>query len=126
MDARRRVLVIEDDQGCSELIAEVVRDMDLDVVVHDRASEALQVIREQQPAVVVLDIMLPDGDGLSVLQAVRNDPASRDVPVLLCTAALFEITGLEKPVSDPHTQLILKPFHIDAFIAILTKLLADR
>lgn len=126
MHAERRILVIEDDQGCSELIAEVVQDMGLSVVVADRAGEALALIRATAPAAVILDIMLPDGDGISLLHAIRTDPASRDVPVLLCTAALLEITGMQKPVNDPRTQLIIKPFHIDAFSRALADLLEAR
>ncbi|HWE62958.1 MAG TPA: response regulator [Chloroflexota bacterium] len=126
MDMMPTILVIEDDQGCSELIAEIVQGLGFAVSLHDRASQALALIRAQRPDVLVLDIMLPDGDGLAVLQEIRRDPALYDLPVLLCTAALFELTGRQKPVDDPRTELMLKPFHIEDFVWALTRLLEAR
>lgn len=120
------VLIIEDDQGCSDLISDVVQDMGYTVAVHDRAADAMAVIHEQRPILLVLDVMLPDGDGFAVLRAIRDDPLVGDLPVLLCTAALFEIAGMQWPGGDPHTQIIAKPFHIDAFASMLTWLLANR
>jgi hypothetical protein len=44
---------------------------------------------------------------------------------MLCTAALFEITGFKKPVDDPRTEIVAKPFHIDHFVNVLHRLMAE-
>ncbi len=118
------VLIIEDDQGCSDLISEVVADLGYRITVTDRADEGLRLIQEHHPSLVVLDVMLPDGDGFSILQTIRQDPATERMPVLLCTAALFEITGFRKPVNDTLTEIVAKPFHIDHFISVLNRLMS--
>ncbi len=118
------ILVVEDDQGCSELISEVVGDLGYEVVIRDSAEDAQALLAERKPLLVVLDIMLPDADGFSVLRAMRETPAMETTPVMLCTAALFEVSEFRNPVIDPHTEIMPKPFHIDAFIALLERLLA--
>ena len=118
------ILLVEDDQGCSELISEVLGDLGYEVVIRDSAEEAQALLAERQPLLVVLDIMLPDADGFSVLRAMRETPATETIPVMLCTAALFEVSAFHNPVIDPHTEIMPKPFHIDAFVALLERLLA--
>jgi two-component system alkaline phosphatase synthesis response regulator PhoP len=125
VDAADEILIIEDDQGCSDLISEVVLDQGYQVRVSVRADEGLQLVQERRPRLVVLDVMLPDGDGFSILQAIREDPATERIPVMLCTAALFEITGFKKPVDDPLTEIVAKPFHIDHFVNVLNRLIAE-
>jgi CheY-like chemotaxis protein len=68
--------------------------------------------------------MLPDGNGFRVLDRLRNDPATQATPVLLCTAALFELSALQTSVTGPHTDIVSKPFHIDSFLAAMQRLLA--
>ena len=120
------ILVVEDDQGCSELITEVVSDLGYEVVVRDSAEEAQALLSERLPLLVVLDIMLPDADGFSVLRAMRETPAMETTPVMLCTAALFEVSDFHNPVLDPHTEIMPKPFHIENFISVMERLLAGR
>lgn len=122
--AANEVLIMEDDQGCSDLISEVVGDLGYPVTVSDRADEGLRLALERRPRLVVLDVMLPDGDGFSILQAIRENAETSRTPVMLCTAALFEITGFKKPVDDALTEIVAKPFHIDHFVTVLNRLMA--
>lgn len=109
------VLIVEDDRSCSELIAEVVQDLGFFARVHDRVEQTLALIRQERPALVILDVVLPDGDGVGVLRAIRGESELSNVPVLLCTAAMFYSPDLRHPAADPYTAVIAKPFHIDAF-----------
>lgn len=120
------ILVVEDDQGCSELITEVVTDLGYEVVVRDNAEDAQVLLSERQPLLVVLDIMLPDADGFSVLRTMREAPATETTPVMLCTAALFEVSDFHNPILDPHTEIMPKPFHIETFITVMERLLAGK
>lgn len=107
------VLIVEDDRSCSELIAEVVQDLGFFARVHDRVEQTLALIRQERPALVILDVVLPDGVG--VLRAIRGESDLSNVPVLLCTAAMFYSPDLRHPAADPYTAVVAKPFHIDAF-----------
>jgi len=82
------VLIVEDDQSCGELIAEVVQDLGFFARMHDRVEQTLALIRQERPALVVLDKMLPDtavvakpfhieafGQMIMELVAVSSDPS---------------------------------------------------
>jgi CheY-like chemotaxis protein len=117
------VLIVEDDQGCIDLIAEIVQDLGHDSLACERIADALQAIETQALKLVILDVMLPDGDGFDVLKSIRDNPNTERLPVILCTAALFEVTEYNKPIDDPLTALVVKPFHIDSFIQVIDRFL---
>jgi DNA-binding response OmpR family regulator len=117
------VLIVEDDQGCRDLITEVVRDAGYPIVVCDRVEDALRHLDQSHPRLVVLDVMLPDGDGFAILDRLRNNPATQVIPVLLCTAALFEVSAQQQALVGPYTDLVYKPFHIQSFVTAMNRLL---
>jgi CheY-like chemotaxis protein len=118
------VLIVEDDQGCIDLIQDVIHDLGHHTIVADSVEEALLMVRSRRLALVVLDVMLSDGDGLQVLKAIRSEPGTASTPVVLCTAALFELQSGGDLSADPFTALVLKPFHIQRFIQVVGDLLA--
>lgn len=83
-----RVVLIDDDARFGELVSSVVADDGIDVIiVHHRAAGAVDVVVREAPDVVVLDVVLPDGDGLDVVDALRS--AGSTVPVVLFSS-LFD------------------------------------
>lgn len=83
-----RVVLVDDDARFGELVSSVVADDGIDVVtVHPRALGAVDVVIREAPDVVVLDVVLPDGDGLDVVDALRS--AGSTVPVVLFSS-LFD------------------------------------
>ncbi|MEJ7844446.1 MAG: response regulator [Acidimicrobiales bacterium] len=83
-----RVVLVDDDARFGELVSSVVTDDGIDVVtVHHRAAGAVDVVIREAPDVVVLDVVLPDGDGLDVVDALRS--AGSSVPVVLFSS-LFD------------------------------------
>jgi DNA-binding response OmpR family regulator len=111
-----RALVVEDERHIRELVA---LHLELDgwkaVTVGD-GEAALKLAREQPFDLVVLDLMLPGLDGLTVLRALRRDGLGADVPVLLLTARREEsdkVLGLETGADDYLT----KPFGVRELVA---------
>ena len=119
------VLVVEDDQGCIELITELVEDLGHPVITCSSVEDAIRILSERPVSLVILDVMLPDGDGFSVLASIRTNPSIRTLPVILCTAALFEVTAFDKPVDDPLTEIVAKPFHIESFMRVLPQVVEE-
>lgn len=56
-----------------------------EVLVTDRGSEALEIASQQRPIAVLLDVILPEIDGFSILQNLKSSPDTRDIPVMLLT-----------------------------------------
>ena len=112
----RRVLVVEDEPAIRELIALHLKLEGFGVLPSGDGAEALRLARTERFDLIVLDVMLPGLDGVSVLGAIRRDSANRDTPILMLTARREEsdkVLGLETGADDYLT----KPFGVREFVA---------
>lgn len=101
-----RIMIVEDEPELAELVADYARAAGYTPQVFGDGAEALAAIRHEAPALVVLDLMLPGLDGLSVCRALR---AFSEVPVVMVTARVEEIDrllGLDAGADD----YLCKPF----------------
>ncbi len=83
---RPLVLIAEDEPYIVESLTFLMEGAGLDVAVAKDGALALQAIKNLRPAVVILDIMLPEENGMEVLRFVKSDPDLRDIPILVLTA----------------------------------------
>src|SRR5437868_5542466 len=79
------LLIVEDDPHYARIIADLAHDQGLKVLVAMRGAEALALAREYQPTAVSLDVFLPDMLGWTVLSQLKQDPATRHIPVQIVT-----------------------------------------
>lgn len=115
-----RVLVVDDERNLTELLSMALRYEGWEVRTAETGTEAVRVAREFQPDAVVLDMMLPDFDGLEVLRRMRNDDAN--VPVLFLTAkdaVEDRVAGLTAGGDD----YVTKPFSLEEVVARLRALM---
>jgi two-component system, OmpR family, response regulator MprA len=123
--AKTRVLVVEDEQGIAGFVRRglLFEGYDVDVVADGRS--ALASLRDHPPDVVVLDIMLPEVDGIEITRRVRTAEAEEGrppVPILMLTArdaVADRVTGLEAGADD----YLVKPFAFDELLARVRALL---
>ncbi len=95
-----RILIVEDDERLAELTRDYLQANGLDVAIENDGARAVARILDEQPDLVVLDLMLPGEDGVSICRRVRNDYAG---PILMLTARtddLDEVLGLEMGADD--------------------------
>ena len=112
----RRVLVVEDEPHIRELVALHLRLEGWTPELVDNGVTALDRLRADPYDLVILDIMLPGLDGLTVLKALRRESANADAPVLLLTARREEsdkVLGLESGADD----YLAKPFGVRELVA---------
>jgi two-component system response regulator RegX3 len=103
---RRKVLLIEDEEAISEPLAAALGREGFDVVLAATAARGLEEFEARSPDLVLLDVMLPDGDGRDVLRRIRE---SSRVPVVMLTARgeeMDRVLGLELGADD----YVTKPF----------------
>jgi len=81
---KKKVLVVDDEQNIRLLLKEELTDEGYDVVLAKNGAEALEIIKEEKPDLVTLDIKMPGEDGLSVLRRIRE--IEYDLPVIICSA----------------------------------------
>ena len=102
-----QVVVIEDDRPSLELLTVYLSGMAAGVTVARDGPSGLDAVRRVRPAVVLLDIRLPGIDGWAVLEALKADPDTRDIPVIVASivderargVALGAAAYLVKPIS---------------------------
>lgn len=110
------IYIVEDDQNIREIECFALKNSGYQIMDFECAKDFYKKIAEKVPALVVLDIMLPDEDGLEVLKKLRSTPTTRKVPIILVTAKTTEIDkvkGLDMGADD----YITKPFGVMELIS---------
>lgn len=103
------ILVVDDEQDILELVRYNLGKLGLDTLGADTGEQALELAREEHPALIVLDLMLPGIDGLDVCRILKNDARTEDICIIMLTAKGEEtdiVRGLEIGADD----YITKPF----------------
>src|SRR5580700_5812543 len=102
------LLIVEDDPHYARVLCDLARDKGFKVLVAARGSEALSLVREFHPSAVSLDVFLPDMLGWTVLNHLKQDPATRHIPVQILTMDEDRQHGLSRGafsfVTKPTTR----------------------
>ncbi len=105
------VYCVEDEDSIRGLISYVLKGQGFEVGTFESSEPFWAAIEERRPQLVLLDIMLEGEDGLTILQKLRNNPATKDLPIIMLTAKTSEIDivqGLDNGADD----YISKPFGV--------------
>ncbi|NWF81787.1 MAG: response regulator transcription factor [Chloroflexi bacterium] len=105
----RTILVVDDEPAIVQIARDYLERAGFRVVTAGDGPTALRLARTERPALLVLDLMLPGMDGLDVTRTLRQDPATRTLPIIMLTARVEEsdrLIGLELGADD----YITKPF----------------
>ena len=119
---RTKILIVDDEPEAVELIEFNVKQAGFDVLTASDGAEALKKVRSAIPNLIVLDLMLPEVDGLEVCKMLRRDPATSAIPIVMVTAKAAEIDrilGLELGADD----YVTKPFSPRELVLRIKKVL---
>jgi two-component system alkaline phosphatase synthesis response regulator PhoP len=117
-----RILVVEDDRDIADLIVHYLANAGHEAQILTNGAEAMGAARRDPPDVLILDRMLPGADGLEICRAMRGDPATASIPIIMLTARAEEsdrIVGLELGADD----YVTKPFSPKELVARVNALL---
>ena len=84
--SKKKIILIEDEPDIVEVISYNLRREGFRVVAEVRGDEGINQVRKQSPDLVILDLMLPGIDGLSVCQQIKSDPLTQDIPIIIVSA----------------------------------------
>jgi two-component system phosphate regulon response regulator PhoB len=122
MSVRPRILVVDDEPEAVELVQFNLEQAGFSVLTAADGAEAIRKARSGMPNLMVLDLMLPEIDGIEVCKLLRRDPATAAIPIIMLTAKAAEIDrvlGLELGADD----YITKPFSPRELILRIRKIL---
>jgi CheY-like chemotaxis protein len=115
-----RLIIADDEASIRRLIGILLRSYDLSEAQDGK--EALEMIRESQPDLVLLDDMMPKMTGLDVIEAVRGDPMIASIPIILVSAK-GQQAEIERGLQSGATRYLVKPFESQVLRASVAEVL---
>lgn len=118
---RKKVLIVDDEMNVCEFISEALSGAGFITLIADSGYEALEKAQTAQPDLVILDVMMPGIDGWQVLERLRRNPKTKDIPVVMLTAksgteSLFKSNELNvldyfiKPIDAKELVLFVRRY----------------
>ncbi|HLO47501.1 MAG TPA: response regulator transcription factor [Kamptonema sp.] len=120
-----RLLLVDDEPGLREAVQAYLEDSDFNVDVASNGREGWELLQQNQPDLVISDIMMPQVDGYQFLSQLREDPRFKALPVVFLTAKGMTTDRIQGYQAGCDAY-ISKPFDPDELVAIVTNLLARR
>ena len=122
---RKKILVVDDDADLVELLSFNLKKAGFAIGTAFDGVEALKKARSIAPDLILLDVMLPELDGLAVCEILRRDSATASIPVIMLTALTGELgrlAGLEAGADD----YVTKPFSAKQLVSKVAELIKKR
>ncbi len=110
-----KILVVEDDPSVRGLLQTLLSAEGYDVVTASDGLAGLVKATSSPPALVLLDLMMPDLGGVRVLEEMRDDPELADIPVIVVTGKVDAVPGMRSLLGDDN--VFLKPFAVGELLA---------
>lgn len=113
----KKVMIIDDEQSSLFLMKAILTTAGYTVITESQSTKALLTIKEQRPDLVLMDIVMPEVNGIELAEQIHEDPELKSVHV-------FAFTGM--PILNDHNKkyfekIILKPFHTEHLLADIKK-----
>ena len=118
------VLVADDDRDIVDLLTRTLKQRGYAVMGAYDGKEAMAAVARTRPDAVLLDIRMPIMDGYEVLEALKTDPETQDIPVVIMSA--YQIDRDRGNILDLATQLIGKPFDVEEFVAHIEGVISEN
>jgi two-component system phosphate regulon response regulator PhoB len=118
---KKRIHVLEDDQDIAYIIEFLLKDEGYEIQVSSTFAELKKKLSDSIPNLFILDVMLPDGNGLDICKDLKTDPFTKHIPVIVMSANVKNKEAIEEFGPDDY---ISKPFDLDYIESRIKKLLA--
>jgi len=116
-----RILIVDDEGDFIELVKFRLANLGCEFLVANDGVQALSQARQLKPDLILLDILLPDLDGLSVCEILRRQPATKKIPIIFMSALSSEVT--KRTASVHAADFFTKPLDLPRFEQRVSELL---
>ena len=121
----KTILVVEDNELNMKLVRGLIKIGKYRMLEALDAESGIQLIREQRPDLVLMDIQLPGMDGLSATKSIKEDPSLKDIPIVALTSYAMQ-GDKEKALEAGCTGYIAKPIDTRNFLKTISLYLSDN
>src|SRR5215217_7116255 len=115
-----KILIVEDNEGIADMLKELFQMIGYMCLVRRTAVDTLQLVKDYQPSLVIVDYLLPEMNGGELCSQIKRDPATQHIPVILSSAYPRVLLSLGTYGSD---AFISKPFNLDDLMRTIEQLL---
>jgi DNA-binding response OmpR family regulator len=119
---RKKVLIVDDEPNVRQLVSKILS-RDYTVIEARDGEEALNAVRSQKPGIVIMDMMMPKMDGLTACYAIKKDPATKSIPVVMLTAIDQELNKKLSMTVMGANKYMTKPFNAQELLETIKQLL---
>ncbi len=121
----QRILLCDDEIHILRAAEFKLKRAGYDVRIAGDGQEGWELIQEQKPDIIITDCQMPRLDGLGLVKRVRENPDTRDIPILMLTAKGFELSQEELAEQWQVKRLIAKPFSPRELLATVQEILGE-
>ncbi|HCJ67411.1 MAG TPA: hypothetical protein DHV62_08855 [Elusimicrobia bacterium] len=120
----KKILVIDDDLNIQEMLESVLSELGYEVDVASDGGQALQRVNQDKPDLIIMDIRLPDIDGISLCREIRQLKETSKIPIFMLTA-LSDLTTYHDAKLFGAVDYIVKPFDLDLLREKIEKVFSE-
>lgn len=117
------ILIVDDEFSVLEVVEAILTDAGHQVITASNGRQGLERAREKRPNLVLLDLMMPIMGGPSMLKALREEPGSRDIPVIIMSS--MPERSVSQSAKGAYTAFLRKPFRIRDLLDVVNGALPD-
>ena len=121
---KKKVLIVDDEPNVRRLSHKILSNK-FDIVEAEDGIQAIDVATAQKPDVILMDMMMPKMDGLTACHVIRNDPATKSIPVIMVTAIGFEL-NIKLSQQMGAAGYVTKPFSPQDLLDTIAQVLATK
>lgn len=116
------ILAVDDDEDNLLLLTEILTPVDCIVITATDGQQALELAKQRQPALILLDVMLPDISGIEVVQQLKQNPLTMNIPVVAVTA-LARVEDRDRLFLAGCDAYVSKPYMLEDLEALIDRYL---
>ena len=115
----KKILILDDDKDILEILELILTESGYEIHCLSHGNRIFEEIKEFEPDLILMDVMLGDLDGLSICKDIKEQPSTSNLPVILISAT----NNLNESINLPGApnDYLSKPFDIDIFLAMIGK-----
>ncbi|MGM0568460.1 MAG: response regulator [Elusimicrobiota bacterium] len=114
----KKIMIVEDDPTTIKLLKFIMEKRDYNIVVKNNGKEAVESVQEEDPDLIIMDVMMPVMDGISATEKIKNNPSLAETPIIILSALGQEVEVM-KGLKSGADGYIVKPFDSESLLGII-------
>ena len=123
MSGKKKILAVDDDASVCDFYQQGLKTLGYDVECAMSAEKAKKALKERLPDLILMDVMMPDQDGISLTRELRNDPPTSGIPIIV-VSGLADAGTLNDALLFGAVDYIVKPIDLDGLAAKIERTFA--